>query len=330
VRAQPAENARLRRLARRLLIAAHMKIHPSSYWLPLLASLAACQGTRTAGQLGHVDFSWNECFDGCPLDGHPMASGGASASIALTIAAGLHVSAVRSSDPGVAAFTLPGNSGLVDVQSGHAGQAQLQLLDGGGALVDQATVTVTDTATLGIQRGWSGARPVVLAGATEIFHVTTLDAHQQTLIGTGAVRFTLNAPLTKALAVFFGDGIGFTGTPGVGSAVATSAAAKSTLEVEVVDANAVDGITLAKAGAVVSDVVTSRQDVTIVARRGADAVYGADCAWTFSDGSASAQSMAVNGLEQPAQAQSRITFTNSPLTATCTIGHTTQTITISR
>jgi hypothetical protein len=307
-----------------------MKTHPYYYCLVLVAALAGCHGTQTAGQLGHVDFSWNECFAGCPLDSRAMAAGGAGASIGITVDPGLHVSTVRSSDPGVATFTLEANNGLVDVQSGHAGQAQLQLLDGSGGLVDQATVTVADSATLGTQRGWSGARPVVLAGATEIFHVTTLDAHQQTLVGTGAVHFTLNAPLTKALSVIFGDGIAFSGTPGVGSAVATSPAATTTLEVEVVDASAVDGIALAKAGAVVSDVVTSRQDVTIVAKRGADAVYGADCAWTFSDPSASAQSIALNGLEQPAQATSRITFTNSPLTATCTIGHTTQTIAISR
>src|SRR5205823_14052249 len=129
--------------------------------------------------------------------------------------------------------------------SGAAGRTDLQLLDGKGKLVDQVTVVVTATARLTQTKGWPGAAPVVLDGSTQIFHVTTKDANDHTLIGTGSVHFDLADPLRSAEAITFGDAIGFSGHAGSGTITARGDTTTVTQPIIVVAADALTNVAVA-------------------------------------------------------------------------------------
>ena len=198
-----------------------------TFGLLVVASLAAvllvsgCFGSRSEGQLGHASFAWQECFLGCSVTDNPMAAGGARAEMQHLARQRLQLQPVRSSNNAVATVSLGGSNGLdIEVQSGAPGQTQVQLLDAKGKLVDQVTVTVTATARLTITQGWTGTAPLVLEGSTQTFHVTTVDANNHTLVGTGAVTFALDDPLAAADTITFGDSIAFSGHAGAGTITA--------------------------------------------------------------------------------------------------------------
>ena len=174
-------------------------------------------GGHSEGQLGHASFAWQECFLGCSVTDNPMAAGGAHAEISVSLANGYSFNQVRSSNQSVATAAVGGSNGLdLVVDSGAPGQTQLQLIDAAGKLVDQVTITVTQTAKLAITQGWVGAAPLVLEGSTQTFHVTTDDANGHTLVGTGSVTFELTGPLQHADSIVFGDSYAFSGSAGVG------------------------------------------------------------------------------------------------------------------
>src|SRR5689334_9936119 len=250
--------------------------------LAALAMLASGCLNRTTGQLGHASFSYEQCGFGCDVSDNALAAGGAHASISVNLDPGYRFTQARSTNSSVATFTVA-SSGEVDVVSGAPGTTQLQLIDDGGHLVDQVTVTVAATARLAYSNAAPGGAVHVMQGATESFHVTTEDAHGKTTIGTGSVTFAFQGPLHAAIALVAGDTQAFSGdTPGAAVVTASVGGVQpkvsASLPVQivapadivrldaVVQPNSVDG----------ADVYAN---VDVIASDAAGAVYGASCQW---------------------------------------------------
>lgn len=298
-----------------------------------LGMLAAGCVSRSGGQLGHASFAYEECAFGCTVPDNPMAAGGAHAVINVTVDSGYTFSQVRSSNPGVADFSLAsvtfGGGIGVDVVSGTPGSADLELFDSHGKLVDQVTVTVAATAKLAYTQGWTGAAPLVLAGSTQYFHVTTQGTNGKTLIGTGAVQFDLAGPLHATGLYLGGDGQGFAGDPGAGSVTAHAGSVAATLPVTVVPPDAVTTLTPAvKPNSVEGQ--STYANVDVVASGASGAIYGAACAWTVPAGvTLSSQSPA--SLESPARTSTRFLLsTPGTFTATCSVGAVSTSVTLTR
>ncbi|MDB4970495.1 MAG: hypothetical protein JWN44_6184 [Myxococcales bacterium] len=290
--------------------------------LAAFGMLAAGCGSRSEGQLGHASFAWQECPFGCSVTDNPMAAGGARAEISVSLASGYSFQQIRSSDPTIAAFSVGGSSnGLaVSVQSGTPGRAQLQLIDAKGKLVDEITVTVTATAKLAMVKGWSGTAPLVLEGSTQLFHVTTKDANDHTLVGTGAVTFALTDPLRTTAAIVFGDMIGFTGAAGAGTITARSDASTVVQPITVVPLSALTGLT-ATANANSVEGTSIFANVDVVANSATGSVYGAPCGWTVNDASVVVQSQTSASLEGAAKSTTKFKLGSAgTFTATCAIG----------
>jgi hypothetical protein len=287
--------------------------------------------SRSEGQLGHASFAWQECFGGCSVTDNPMAAGGARASISISLANGYAFTSITSSNIDVASFQLSGSNGLaVDVSSGRPGRADLQLFDAHHNLVDSVTVTVTATAKLAVTQGWSGSAPLVLEGSTQSFHVTTKDANEHTLIGTGAVAFDLAAPLTPGDALVFGDAVSFTGHAGAGTITAHTASTSLTQPITIVPLTALTGLT-GTVGANSSDASGVYANVDVVANAAAGAVYGAPCGWTVNDASVVMQSQSTASLEAPARASTKFLLKQpGTFSATCAIGGVSTTVQLHR
>ncbi len=288
-------------------------------------------GGKSEGQLGHASFAWTECFLGCSVTDNPMAAGGAHAEISVSLAPGYSFNQVRSSNPGVATAAVGGASGLdLVVDSGSPGQTELQLVDAGGTLVDQVTVTVTQTAKLALTQGWSGAAPLVLEGSTQTFHVTTVDANNHTLIGTGSVAFDVSDPLQHADAIVFGDTYAFSGHAGSGTITARAPATTLVQPVTVVPLSAITSVT-ATVGANTTDSTGVYANVDVVAATATGAVYGAPCGWSIGDTSVVVQSQATASLESPAKSTTKLKLgAVGSFTATCTVGAVSTTVTLQR
>jgi hypothetical protein len=299
--------------------------------LAAFGMLAAGCGTRSEGQLGHASFAWQECLFGCSVTDNPVAAGGARASISISLANGYSFQQIRSSNPAAATFALAGSSGLrVDVVSGTPGQAQLELIDAHGKLVDQVTVTVTATAKLAQQQGWAGTAPLVLEGSAQVFHVTTKDANNHTLIGTGAVSFTLTDPLAKNDALVFGDALGFTGQAGSGTVTARTDAVSLVQPITVVPLAALTGVD-ATVQANTTDNTGVYANVDAVAKSAAGPVYGAQCDWTISDPSVVLQLQTASSLESAPKASTRFQLKSAgSFSATCAIGSVSTTVQLHR
>ncbi|MGZ3427199.1 MAG: hypothetical protein ACXVCV_11155 [Polyangia bacterium] len=300
--------------------------------LTAVAMLASgCFGSRSEGQLGHASFAWEECLLGCSVTDNPMADGGARGQIKVSLANGYSFNQVRSSNNAVATVALAGTNGLdIVVNSAAPGQTQVQLVDATGKLVDQVTVTVTQTAKLTITKGWAGSAPVVLEGSTQTFHVTTADANNHTLIGTGSVTFELTDPLLHADAVVFGDSLAFTGHAGAGTITARSPAVTLVQPVTVVPLAALSSLS----GTVQANTTDSTgvyANVDVVADTANGPVYGAPCGWTVNDASVVMQSQATATLEGPAKSTTRFKLGNpGTFSATCAIGAVSTTVTLQR
>ncbi|HEX6835035.1 MAG TPA: hypothetical protein VF334_00605 [Polyangia bacterium] len=288
-------------------------------------------GGKSEGQLGHASFAWTECLFGCSVTDNPMAAGGARAEISVSLAAGYSFNQVRSSNQSVATAAVGGSNGLdLVVNSAAPGQTQLQLVDAGGKLVDQVTVTVTQTAKLALTQGWSGAAPLILEGSTETFHVTTEDANNHTLIGTGSVAFDLTAPLQHADTIVFGDSYAFLGQAGSGTITARAPAVTLVQPVTIVPLSALTGLT-ATVGANTVDSTGVYANVDVVADSAAGPVYGAPCGWSVGDTSVVMQSQSTTSLEAPAKSTTKLKLGSAgSFTATCTIGAVSTTATLHR
>lgn len=307
--------------------------------LLLVATLAAFAmlaagcglGGKSEGQLGHASFAWQECFLGCSVTDNPMAAGGAQAEISVSLASGYSFNQVRSSNSAVAAVSLGGSNGLdIAVSSGSPGQTQVQLLDASGKLVDQVTVTVTQTAKLAVTQGWVGAAPLVLEGSTQTFHVTTVDANNHTLIGSGSVTFAITDPLQHADTLVFGDSFAFTGHAGAGTITAHAPTTSVVLPVTVVPLTALTNVS-ANVLANSTDANGVYANVDVVASTADGVVYGAPCGWTVNDASVVMQSQATTSLEGPAKATTKFKLgTAGTFSATCAIGAVSTTVALHR
>jgi hypothetical protein len=295
--------------------------------------VAGCSiGTKSEGQLGHASFAWQECFLGCSVADNPMAAGGAQAEISVSLANGYTFSQVSSSNPNVATVAVGGPSGLnLLLTSGAPGQTQVQLLDHSGKLVDQVIVTVTQTAKLAVTAGWSGAAPIVVEGSTQTFHVTTVDANNHTLIGTGSVRFDVPDPLQLETSLTFGDAVAFSGHAGAGAITARAPATSVVQPVTIVPLSAVTSLS-ATVRANTTDSAGVHGNVTVVANSSAGAVYGVHCSWSIADPSVMLQSESTtNALDSAPQSTSLFLLTKpGTFDATCTSGAVSTTVTLQR
>jgi len=300
--------------------------------LAAFAMLASgCFGSRSEGQLGHASFAWEECLFGCSVTDNPMAAGNAHAQISVSLASGYTFNQVRSSNTAVATAAIGGTNGLsLVLNSGSPGQTQLQLIDATGKLVEQVTVTVTQTAKLSTTQGWTGVAPLVLEGSTQTFHVTTLDANNHTLIGTGSVAFDITDPLQQADTITFGDSYAFSGHAGSGTITAHSPAVTVVQPVTVVPLAALTSLTgVVNANSTDSSGVYANVDV--VAHSDTGDVYGAPCGWTVNDQSVTVQSQSTTSLEAPARATTRFKLAlPGTFSATCAIGAVSTTVSLHR
>ena len=289
-------------------------------------------GGKSEGQLGHASFAWEECFLGCSVADNPMAAGGAHAEISVSLANGFSFNQVRSSNPSVATAGIGGSSGLnLVLTSASPGQTQIQLIDNSGKLVDQVTVTVTQTAKLTIAQGWNGAAPIVAEGATETFHVTTVDANNHTLIGTGSVTFDVASPLQHQDSLVFGDSVAFSGQAGAGTITAHAPAASVVQPVTIVPLSALTSLSATVKPNTI-DSVGVHGNVTVVANSTSGAVYGVHCAWSIADPSVMLQSESTTGTLDSAPLSTTQLLLTKPGTfnATCTSGAVSTTVTLQR
>ncbi|HEY2745569.1 MAG TPA: hypothetical protein VGL86_13125 [Polyangia bacterium] len=284
--------------------------------------LAAGCIVRSEGQLGHASFAWEECLLGCSVTDNPMAAGGAHADMSVSLANGYYFNQVRSSNNAVATVSLGGANGLdVEVTSVSPGQAQVQLLDAAGKLVDEVTVTVTATARLAVTQGWVGAAPLVLEGSTQTFHVTTVDANNHTLIGTGSVTFDLSDPLEPGDdTLVFGDAAAFSGHAGAGTITAHAPTATLVQPITIIPLTALATVT-AVSQPNTADSGGVYANVDVIAATSGGAVYGAPCGWTVNDASVTVQSQTSASLESPAKTSTQFLLGKpGNFSATCAIG----------
>jgi hypothetical protein len=207
----------------------------------------------------------------------------------------------------------------------------VQLIDAGGKLVDQVTVTVTQTAKLTVSTGWNGAAPIVIEGAKETFHVTTVDANNHTLIGTGSVTFDLAAPLEHADEIVFGDSVAFSGPAGAGSITARAPTTSVVQPVTIVPLTALTSLS-ATVKANTIDSVGTHGNVTVVANSAAGAVYGVHCTWSIADPSVMLESETTTDALDSAPVSTTTFLLTKPGTfeATCTSGAVSTAVTLQR
>jgi hypothetical protein len=305
--------------------------------------LFACASPQT--KRGAVFFEYDQCtidIDDGPCIHHyeSIAAGGAQQRILLRNANGCgqpNVSSVRSTDESVFTAALTA-SGDVLVTTGAAGAADLELLDGGGGLIDAATLRVEDVASIPPLKDPSG--PVILAGNVQTLHLDRLDARGIVLIGTGGTVFSSTGPIARdADPPTSGDR--FAGTPftfhgDVGDAVltATHGAASFTAPMHFVDTT---GIAAVQIFAEQHPVVEKGTSLITVDSIGVDAagksIFGTRCNWSSFSGTAALYDDAE--LEKDELPPSflelggvRRDYFSGHGTATCTIAAATATVTI--
>jgi hypothetical protein len=236
--------------------------------LPLLALLGFAGCFHNGGAGNQPAFAFD---NGGSLDDNNVAAGGAHTTIAIN---GIDFAGVRSSNSSVATFTKNGTK--VEVESGQAGTAALELTDSGGGTLASATVTVENTAVL--KTNLSSAKPQLLEGSTQIFHVITTGAQGNVTKGDGSVQFQLSGTLTADVAKVDGDAVSFTGTAGDGSIRATCPNVTLDQPFSVVAESAIQNLDML--GTVEPN---DTAVVTVVPKSAAGGVYTGACAWKVSD-----------------------------------------------
>jgi len=261
------------------------------------------KASPTVGENGRAGFAYySDSLVG--LD-RPIAAGGASAVAVAILPHDLPtVASVAIADPSVATkktadvnYDTCGGWAVIQLTSGQPGTTELSLLDGNGDTIDRARITVAATASLEVQRGWSGAGPpLAVAGSRQALHVTTLGSDGNTLVGTGAVKFNfvgaaipLDATDGPANAAG-GDRGTFSGNVGDGEVDADCVDAHVKVPVRFVDRSALSGLGLDGAGRTQPFLFGPGAPLVAVAATvdGAPA-WGAECDWTFAPAGARAQ-----------------------------------------
>jgi hypothetical protein len=300
-----------------------MRLHSYALLLGLGFAFGGC-ALHSGGSGTSPSLQFDNCSSDCGLDENGVAAGGART--AILVNGGIRFSSARSTNPTVATFTADGN-GKVDVWSGDAGTADLQLLDAAGHVVFTATVTVVPTATLRPNRGWNGDAPLVLAGEVLAYHVTTLGADGKITKGDGSVDFTLGGPLAPAVAVIDGDAIAFSG----------SAAGPGTIDAHCPNTSLVQPINVVAAADITTLNITGQVEpsdqavVTVVPQSAGGPVYTGGCAWSVSDPSVTLETDVTPRLDLGA-GEVAVFNLNRPGTYTvgCTVAGQTASVVVSR
>lgn len=289
--------------------------------LGLVLSGCALHGSGNSGEPPTLQF--DNCSSDCGLDQNGVAAGGAHTTILVN--GSVHFVSAQSSNPSVAKFTADG-AGKVDVESGAAGTAELQLVDAAGHVVESGSVTVVPTAELRPNRGWNGAAPLVLEGETMTFHVTTLDANNKITKGDGSVDFALSGPLKPSIALVDGDAIAFVGTAGSGVIDATCPDTTLSQMIEIVPASALTALNMT------AQVQPNDQAVvTVVPQSAGGPVYTGGCQWQVSDPSITLDADVTPRLDLGA-GEVAVFNVNRPGTFTigCTLAGQSSSVTVSR
>jgi hypothetical protein len=235
--------------------------------------------TSTEGANGRAEFSYGSCFlESCTLDSRGIAAGSTTS---ISISSKSEVGSVASSAPGVlsvgALSTSGGASGTfnysVSVAGGTPGTSTLTIYDKSGAEIDHVSVLVSATATIGVDHGWSGDGPTVIAGQTFTVHATTLGAKGETLEGDGAIHFAFDGGAQSSFAICFGDCTGVhVDTAGDGRVLMTAVNATNSITLHAIHAAAIDTLDVGDSSVDVAHGATV--DVDVTARAGGVDVYG--------------------------------------------------------
>jgi hypothetical protein len=246
-----------------------------------LISLIALSGCfSNTGDDGHADFKWELCLLDCGLNHGAMAAGGAEAAIQVTPHSGQpSISKALSSDPTVVAFAPSGTTNLFNATSGNPGTADLILQDGNGHEIDRTQVTVKATTELAFDHAWAdGTTPMVLAGAVAKLHTTTKNGGD-TLVGTGAVKFTPSGTIAvQSSQDLVGDTFEFTGTVGNGAIAGDCNDAHIVVPLQFVDASAITSVTPSVSSLSVGKGKVA--DLFVTVNGGANVIFDALCSWT--------------------------------------------------
>jgi hypothetical protein len=224
---------------------------------------------------------------------HAIAAGGAATTVSFFISP--PASAVVTSGTSDASVLVVGpvqdamtgsrcsQAGTMAVTSGQIGSADLILSDGDGAEVDRITLTMAPTTQLKIDQGWTDpAGPQILTGTVQGIHATTIGADATTLVGVGAVKFTLSSSLSAVSnpqelpLLFGGDVVTFRAdSPGPATVDADCPIAHAEVPLTAVDPSQLDALVLT-----LGSKDTSGQWVNVSATAGGKPVWGVECAWS--------------------------------------------------
>ena len=218
-----------------------------------------------------------------------MAAGGAGVTVgACTDGVGPPIARVETTNSNVLAVRSSRNTFTekvdVDLVTGMVGESDLVLYDRKNAEIARVTLSVADTTDLVVEQGWTGTSAAVLAGQPVGVHATT-NRGDETLVGTGAVKFSLTGSLTMGSAsppdfLPWGDASWFSGQPGMGSVVASCPSARTEVPVTIVDPSALTSLETSPTA--LRFAANEYGTLRVSAFFGTQEVYGARCKWTSS------------------------------------------------
>ena len=272
----------------------------------------ACLG-GTSGDRNVACLAWESTSDLTT----PIAAGSQSS---IEIASNVAVAQVESGNLSIARFTLSGTR--VDVQAYTPGTADLILEDARGYEIDRATVVVAENVDLATDVYGGATHVAVLAGISEIFHVSTLGPGGVGTVGVGAVAFSTQGSATLSPWLLFKDGdeTSFWGYAGQGRVLARAGSAVAALDVDFLEESAVTSIDLRVASIAAQFDGTAVANVVAVAQTPYGPLYGATCDWSISPYASVEQGASLIDHAAGSQSQLILSQPGRMYTATCAIG----------
>lgn len=214
--------------------------------LALLPAAACNLGGSVSGARGNAEFSYTNCLTECGPNARAIAAGGARATIVAITK--MPVASAISSDPSVLAISpTPSTHGdgnfYLEVLSGRPGSVRMTLLDDSDREIDHVKLRVEATESIDFTPGWTGQRPLIIAGESYSLHATTLGRGGVTLVGQGALAFEYSSNLEGAPAGVFGDTAGFRALfPGRGTVTIRAGWLTKQIDVDIVAPESLDPI----------------------------------------------------------------------------------------
>jgi hypothetical protein len=301
--------------------------------------LSGMECGRTAGALGkqeHYGFLLEApTGDSLGVLG-PVLEGGAQLKLTTTAidCAACHAAAtpyvgVESTDPAVATFAL-GSDGVIVVTTGTAGSADLELLDAQSHVVDSVTVEVESAASIQFVDAVSPVQVTAAGSAVAyMFDVDAFDSSgNQVFTGPGSPVLTT----TGGLSVISDDTGSYVESFATGSAIVTATAGDQSATLEVDSVTLADVVSIVVTDGPTYDVSDDQWVVFFSPMTAAGPVLGAGCTWQLSNPAAQVV------LDAPADSvdggnMTEFTVDLPPpvnVTAICTIGSASMTVTLSR